>query len=78
MATSSKFQSLTMSLLTAQLLTNRGVPPSTPLLLGIIGCGVTLDVDPREEPGGRGRDDLLVKQLEMVEHRPSFSELETE
>ncbi|GMP79231.1 hypothetical protein CsSME_00034861 [Camellia sinensis var. sinensis] len=76
-ATSLKFQSLTMSLRTAQLLTSRGVP-ATPLF-GILGCGVTLDDDAIEVfLVGYGRDTLLVKQFAIAEHLPSLSELETE
>lgn len=45
------------------------------LLLGIDGCGVTLDVD-RQLVGGR--DGLLAKQLAIAEHLPSLSELEIE
>lgn len=66
-----------MSLLTARLLTSRG-GPAIPPLVGIGGCGVTLDDDNRDEIVGAERDDFLAKQLAMAEHLPSFSELETE
>lgn len=80
--TSSKFQSLTRSLLTAQLRTSRGVSVIPPLVGIMFGQGVTLDDeddDAIEEFGIRGgRDAFLIKQLVMEEHLPSFSELEME
>ncbi|KAH7859452.1 hypothetical protein Vadar_001237 [Vaccinium darrowii] len=76
-ATSSKFQSCTISLLTARLRTSRG-GPTTPLV-EIHGCGVTLDVDAREVlAAGCAREIFLIKQFAITEHLPSFSELETE
>lgn len=79
-STSLKFQSLTMSLLTARLRTSLGGPPSNPMPVGsMFGCGVTFDVDAMEEVDlGAGKDDLLARQPEMAEHLPSLSELETE
>ena len=48
-------------------------------ILGLDGCGVTLDDDAKEEFAlGGGRDNFLVMQLAMAEHLPSLSELETE
>jgi len=50
-----------------------------PLLLGIVGCGLTLDDDAIQEFAAEGiRDDFLAKQLAIAEHLPSLSELETE
>lgn len=50
-----------------------------PLLLGMDGCGVTLDDRMIEEFAvGAGRDALLARQLAIAEHLPSLSELETE
>ena len=67
-----------MSLLTAQLRTSLGVP-GMPLLLGMDGCGVTLDDRMIEEFAvGAGRDALLARKLAIAEHLPSLSELETE
>ncbi|KAL3574280.1 hypothetical protein D5086_024893 [Populus alba] len=66
------------SLLTAQLRTSRGGPVMSSLL-GLDGCGVTLDDDAKEEFAlGGGRDNFLVMQVAMAEHLPSLSELETE
>ncbi|VVA94969.1 unnamed protein product [Arabis nemorensis] len=74
------FQSLTKSLLTARLRTNRGEAPSVIRLPAWkLGCGVTF-----EDDAGKVFDlaawirDFLVRQLAITEHLPSLSELETE
>jgi hypothetical protein len=53
--------------------------PGIPLLLGIVGCGVTLDDNVIQEFAAAGiRDDRRARQLAIAEHLPSLSELETE
>jgi hypothetical protein len=53
--------------------------PDMPLLLGIVGCGVTLDDNVIQGFADEGiRDDRRARQLAIAEHLPSLSELETE
>lgn len=74
--TSSKFQSLTMSLLTAWLLTRRGAPVTPDP--GMLGWGITLDDVMLWLALGCGSEAFLAKQFAIAEHLPSLSELDTE
>lgn len=75
---SSKFQSLTRSLVTARLRSRRGAPVM-PCPLDITGKGLTFDVPiPFGLVFPPGTGTFRVRQLTTAPHRPSSSELETE